>query len=183
MRTGEVDVMVGLGYMSYRKGETPFKGKGTPDTEWEFVSSTLQALLASVDLVWSFPLDAKKSWFFRLGGGVGIGWTFLGDLHRVQAYPKSGKPGDPHAYAKCKGPNDPRGTFRYCNTLDKDASHYGNFAEPNWFKGGVRPLVYPWLVLPELGITWRVTGRVAIDLEAGASLSGILTGLGLRFAL
>ena len=68
-------------------------------------------------------------------------------------------------------------------TLDKDASHYDNFAKPDWFHGGIRPLVYPWLVLPELGITWRPTNRVAIDLEAGASLSGILTGLGLRFAL
>lgn len=179
----DTDVVVSLGYFSYRMGETPFKAKGTPDTEWEHVSSDLHALTLSIDLLWSFPLNASKTWLFRVGGGAGVGWTFLGDIRRNQVYPKSGKPGDPANYTKCKGPNDPRGTFRYCNALDKDANHYGDYVEPDWFHGGVRPRIYPWLVLPEIGLTWRVAHAVAVDLEVGASLSGILTGLGLRFGL
>ncbi|MEO5727393.1 MAG: hypothetical protein ABI134_15915, partial [Byssovorax sp.] len=181
--TASVDVIISLGYFSYRMADAPFKGKGTPDTEWELISSNLQALTASVDLMWRIPLDEKKAWTFRVGGGIGAGWMFLGDMSRTQAYPADGKVGDPYTYLPCKGPNNPRGTFRYCNTLDKDASRYPGYTEPSWFNHGVRPLIYPWLVLPEIGLTWKPTPRVAIDLETGISLSGLLTSLGIRFAL
>jgi hypothetical protein len=181
--TSSLDVTISLGYLSYRMADAPFKPKGTPDTEWELISSDLQALTASVDLMWRFPLDAGKVWTFRLGGGVGAGWTFLGDLYRVQAYPANGKVGDPYTYLPCKGPNNPKGTFRYCNTLDKDAARYPGYTEPNWFNHGIRPLIFPSLVLPEIGITWKPTPRFAIDLETGLSLSGLLTSLGFRVAL
>lgn len=181
--TAGVDVILSLGYFSYRMADAPFKGKGTPDTEWELISSNLQALTASVDLMWRIPLDEKKAWTFRVGGGIGAGWMFFGDMSRTQAYPANGKAGDPYTYLPCKGPNNPRGTFRYCNTLNKDASRYPGYTEPNWFNHGIRPLIYPWLVLPEIGLTWKPTPRVAIDLETGISLSGLLTSLGIRFAL
>jgi hypothetical protein len=38
-------------------------------------------------------------------------------------------------------------------------------------------------VLPELGFTWKPVPRVAVDIEGGATLSGFLTGLGVRVAL
>jgi hypothetical protein len=181
--SGGVDVVISLGYLSYRMSNAPFKPSGTPDTEWELVSSDLQALTASVDLLWSIPLDADKHWTFRVGGGLGAGWTFLGDLYRTQAYPTNGKAGDPYTYLPCSGPNNPRGTFRYCNSLDKDAARYPGYAEPNWFNHGIRPLIFPSLVLPEIGLTWKPTPRIAVDLETGISLSGLLTSLGIRFAL
>jgi hypothetical protein len=181
--SGGVDVVISLGYLSYRMSNAPFKPKGTPDTEWELVSSDLQALTASVDLLWSVPLDASNRWTFRVGGGLGAGWTFLGDLRRTQAYPANGKMGDPYTYLPCNGPNNPKGTFRYCNTLDKDAARYPGYTEPNWFNHGIRPLIFPSLVLPEIGLTWKPTPRVAVDLETGISLSGLLTSLGIRFAL
>ena len=181
--TASVDVIISLGYLSYRMANAPFKPKGTPDTEWELISSDLQAITASVDLMWSIPLDARKAWTFRVGGGIGAGWTFLGDMTRTQAYPANGKAGDPYTYLPCKGPNNPKGTFRYCNTLDKDAARYPGYTEPNWFNNGIRPLIFPWLVLPEIGLTWKPTPRVAIDLETGISISGLLTSLGVRFAL
>lgn len=181
--TSSFDVTISIGYLSYRMTDAPFKPRGTPDTEWELVSSDLQALTASVDLMWRFPIDADKVWTFRLGGGVGAGWTFLGDISRTQAYPANGKIGDPYTYLPCKGPNNPKGTFRYCNTLDKDATHYPGYTEPNWFNHGIRPLIFPWAVLPEIGLTWKPTPRFAVDLETGISLSGLLTSLGIRFAL
>jgi len=183
MPSGGVDVVISLGYLSYRMSNAPFKPKGTPDTEWELVSSDLQALTASVDLLWSVPLDANKIWTFRVGGSLGAGWTFLGDLSRTQAYPANGKAGDPYTYLPCKGPNNPKGTFRYCNSLDKDAERYPGYTEPNWFNHGIRPLIFPSLVLPEVGLTWKPTPRFAVDLETGISLSGLLTSLGVRFAL
>jgi hypothetical protein len=97
--------------------------------------------------------------------------------------PAKFQPADPYTYLKCKGPNNPRGSFAYCNTLDKDGTHYPGYVEPNWFEHGVRPLIFPWLVLPEVGISWKATKKVAFDLGVGASLSGIVTDLGFWVAL
>src|SRR5262249_12367290 len=154
------DLTFSLGYMSYSMGETPFKPKGAPDTDWEIISSSLHMLVAEVDLSWSFPLDAAERWSFDLGGGLGIGVAFAGNLFRTQAYPPGFKPGNPSSYRKCAGPNDPAGSFRYCNTLDKDATHYGGYADADWFHGGLRPLIYPWVVLPELGVSFRPTPSI-----------------------
>lgn len=179
----DAEITVALGYLSYRMGETPFKGHGNPDTEWESVSSSLSAVTATVDLMWSFPLDAAGDVSFRIGGAAGLGWMFLGDMSRVQTYPADGKPGDPAAYLPCKGPNNPRGTFRYCNTLDKDALHYPGYAEPDWFHHGIRPLVFPWLVLPQLGFTFKPSPGFAVDVDTGVSISGFLTSVGFRVGL
>ena len=177
------DITVGLGYLSYRMASTPFKPPGEPDTEWEFIGSSLEAITATVDLMWAFPLDAARRWSFRAGGSVGVGWMFRGALTRVQSYPANGKPGDPATYLECRGPNDPRGTFRYCNALDKDAAHYPGYQEPDWFHGGIRPLIFPWLVLPQLGLTFHPSRSTAIDLDTGVSISGFLTSLGFRVGI
>lgn len=182
-QASDAELTVGLGYLSYRMGDTPFKPHGQPDTEWEMTSSTLQALVASVDLMWSFPLDSAGRVSFRIGGAAGVGWMFLGDLRRVQSHPRDGQPGDPWKYAKCAGPNNPFGSYRYCNALDKDVAHYPGYVEPDWFHGGIRPLVFPWLVLPQLGFSFRPAPSLIIDLDTGVSLSGIVTSLGFRVGL
>ncbi|HVY45522.1 MAG TPA: hypothetical protein VHB21_06560 [Minicystis sp.] len=180
---GDVDLVTSLGYVDYGLGETPFKGKNAPDTEWEIDSSTLKALLLEAGLAWSIPLDADKKWNVRLGGSLGVGWAFAGDLYRTQAYPRNFKPGDPYTYLKCKGPNDPRGSFHYCDTLDKDATHYRGYADADWFHGGLRPTVYPWIVLPEVGLRWRFAERVAAEASFGLSITGFVFGGGLGYAL
>jgi hypothetical protein len=182
-RAGDAEVTVALGYLSYRMGDTPFKQRGAPDTDWEFVGSSLQALTGTVDLMWSFPLDAAQKVSFRAGGAVGLGWMFLGNMTRVQAYPANGVPGNPATYLKCLGPNDPLGTFRYCNSLASDATHYPGYTEPDWFHGGIRPSLFPWVVLPQLGFTFRPSRGTAIDLDTGVSISGFLTSLGFRVGL
>jgi hypothetical protein len=163
--------------------QTPFRPHGEPDTEWELVGSSLQALTATVDLMWAFPLDKADHVSFKVGGSVGLGWMFLGDMTRVQTYPASLMPGNPSSYLPCKGPNNPFGTFMYCNSLDKDAAHYPGYSEPDWFRGGIRPSLFPWLVFPQVGLTFHPSRTFAIDLDTGVSLSGILTSLGFRVAL
>ncbi|WP_437916033.1 hypothetical protein WME73_14125 [Sorangium sp. So ce302] len=191
------DLVFSVAYARFWMDEAPFKPKGHPDTDYEIVESDLQALQAGVRLVWNIPLDRDELFAFRVGAGLGVGWTFTGDLYRTQAYPGdavpgdpgSFVPGDPYRYVKCRGPNNPIGSFRYCNELDYDADHYPGYVEPSWFtrpKGrpqGLRPLVYPWLVLPEIGLALRPWDRVAFDLRVGASVTGLLGGLGIRFAL
>ena len=177
--TSGADVMVTLGYTNFKFGPTPFKPKGAPDNDYELIESDMQALSASVELIWRTPIDDAGRWQFNYGGGAGLGWTFLGDLKRTQAYPPGLEPGDPYGYEKCNGPNDPAGTFYYCNELDHDAEHY-NYNEPSWFSGGHRPTIYPWVALPQIGITYKAAKDVALDMEAGVTLSGFLFGIGLR---
>ncbi|MCC6555340.1 MAG: hypothetical protein IT372_20455 [Polyangiaceae bacterium] len=182
-QASDVDVVISLAYARFRLGETPFRPDGQPDTEWEILESDLQALMATAHLAWDFPLNDSGSVSFRVGAGAGVGWTFLGNLYRTQAYPPKGAGGDPYKYKKCRGPNDPAGSFLYCNQLDHDADHYFGYVEPSWFEGGYSPLIFPWLSLPELGLTGRPSDSVAIDLKVGLSITGLLTSLGVRFGL
>ncbi|WP_438009886.1 hypothetical protein WME89_15210 [Sorangium sp. So ce321] len=196
-RLGTFDLVFAVAYARFLMQDTPFKPKGHPDTDYEIVASDLQALQADARLVWNIPLDRNELFAFRIGAGLGVGWTFMGDLYRTQAYPADAVPGDqstfvpgdPYRYVKCRGPNNPAGSFRYCNQLDYDADHYPGYVEPSWFtrpKGrpqGLRPLVYPWLVLPEIGLSFRPWDRFALDLRVGASATGVLGGFGMRIAL
>ncbi|WP_437319993.1 PEGA domain-containing protein [Sorangium sp. So ce385] len=196
-RLGSFDLVFSVAYARFRLQETPFLPNGHPDTDYEIIESDLQALQADARLVWNIPLDRDERFAFRVGAGVGVGWMFMGELYRTQAYPGDAVPGDqstfvpgdPYRYKKCRGPNNPEGSFRYCNQLDYDADHYPGYAEPSWFtrpKGkpqGLKPVVYPWLLFPELGLSFRPWDRVAFDLRVGASVTGPLGALGIRFAL
>ncbi|WP_437940806.1 PEGA domain-containing protein [Sorangium sp. So ce341] len=191
------DLVFSVAYARFRLQETPFLPSGHPDTDYEIIESDLQALQADARLVWNIPLDRDERFAFRVGAGLGVGWMFMGELYRTQAYPGDAVPGDqstfvpgdPYRYKKCRGPNNPEGSFRYCNQLDYDADHYPGYAEPSWFtrpKGkpqGLKPVVYPWLLFPELGLSFRPWDRVAFDLRVGASVTGPLGALGIRFAL
>lgn len=180
--SSRLDFVGSLGAQSFATGPFPFKPHGTPDTEWEIVESDLVAIVATAELMWRFPLDDAERVSFRLGGGLGVGLSVIGDLYRTQAYPASGDPSDPDSYEPCVGPNDPAGTFRYCNQLDKDATRYGE-ADRALGDGGARPVVYPWVALPQLGLELRPTDGFAIDLELGLSLTGFFGGAGAKLAL
>ncbi len=179
-RSDIVDVEPSILFTSYGLSTTPFKPHDTPDTEWELIESDLWGVTAIVDILYRIKLDADSKVELRIGGGFGIGWAFTGDLYRWQSYPEDGQPGDPSTYQKCNGPNDPAGTFRYCNQLDKDKERFGN-PDFNWFQGGARPVVYPWLSLPQISLAIRPIPELAIDIEFGLTLNGFLTGLGLRY--
>jgi hypothetical protein len=176
-----VELTFALGYLSYAMGGTPFKPDGDPVTQWELDSSTLSGFTATVDVMWAIPLDPAGHVAFRIGGAAGGGWMALGNLYREQIYPPNGMPGNPSTYLKCLGPNDPRGTYAYCNGLAHD--HYPGYTEPDWFHGGIRPSVFPWLVLPQVGFTFHPSRATAIDVETGASISGFLTSVGFRVGL
>lgn len=181
-RTSFLDVAVGVQYAAYLMGPTPFKPHGAPATELEIVESNLHTTIGSVDLMWRFPLDEAERVELRFGVGVGVGIAFAGDLLRWQAYPPLGAEDDPTLWKKCRGPNNPAGTFRYCNQLDKDKTRYGQ-PEPYWHEDGLRPLFFPWLSLPQVGLTVFPTRSSALDLELGATLNGLMMSLGMRVGL
>lgn len=174
------DLTFSVDFASFLMPPTPFKPAGTPDTEYEIIQSDLSSLHATLQLQWNVPLDAKQRIRFRIGGGLGFGVMAFGNLYRTQAYPASFFPGDPYTYLPCQGPNNPGGSFRYCNQLDKDANRYNGYIEPSWFDGGARPTIYPWFALPIVGLSFRPIARVAIDIDIAPSVGGLLTSAGVR---
>lgn len=182
-RGAHANVVFSLAYANFELGPMPWKANGAPDTEWEIIESDLQALMFTVDLLWAVPLNDSGSVSFRVGGGAGVGWTFLGDLKETQAYFPKGSNGDPYKMKKCFGPDDPQGTYRYCNQRDADADHYNGYTSPSWFADGYKPTIFPWLALPELGLSFRLSRRFSIDVETGLTLTGIMTGIGWRVGL
>lgn len=182
-RAGDALFVFSVAYANYRVPEMPIKPVGTPDTEYEIVESDLQALFGTIDILFDKQLDDKGKWSGRVGLGVGVGWMFFGNLYRSQAYPTKTSGSDPYLYAKCLGPNNPFGSFRYCNQLNSDATHYPGYTEPSWFSGGKLPTVFPFLAIPEIGLSWQPAPNVGLDLEVAASISGIMLGLGFRYGL
>jgi hypothetical protein len=176
------DLVISLDAISYRLPSMPIKQKGAPDTDYEIVDANLVGLQAELALLWATALDDASRWNFRWGLGLGFGYMLAGAMRRTQAFPPSGRQGDPYTYLPCNGPNDPPGSFEYCNALDKDASHY-RYKEPDWFHGGKRPALYPWLALPKLGLSWKPTDGAAFDLDTGFSLGGFFFSLGARMRL
>lgn len=178
-RLAHFDIEPSLTFTSYSLGPTPFKASGRPNTEWEILESDLWGAAATVEIFYRVPVSGAVE--FRIGGSIGVGFAVTGDVFRWQAFPE-GDVDDPSTYQKCNGPNDPAGTFRYCNQLDKDANRYGE-ADTSWFEGGVRPIVYPWVALPQMGFVFHPIDIVAIDLEVGATLNGLSIETAMRFGL
>lgn len=178
--SGAYDLTFTVDYAAFSMGPTPFKPYDTPDTEYEILQSDLASLHATLELRWNKPLDARKRVRLRIGGGLGFGVMAFGSLYRTQAYPASLRPGDPYTYLPCQGPNNPAGSYRYCNELDKDAKRYPGYAEPSWFAGGIRPTIYPWVALPIIGMSFQPTNRVAIDIDVAPSIAGLFTSAGMR---
>ena len=153
-----------LTYTSYGMDDAPFKSKSDPDVAYEIVRSELKAITVGADFLWTHPIN-DKGLSLMYGGGAGIGLVF-GELHRNQAYPPDGQPGDPEQYEKCAGPN----TFGdYC---DDDNDHYGSYTEPNWFDGGSKPVLFPWIALPQVGLRWKPSRHFVLRVDTGLSLPG-----------
>lgn len=180
-KSPSLELRFSLAYASYAISDTPYLPKGGSLTDYEIISSDLMSLGATAEAFWTLPLNKSRSLRFLMGGGIGIGWFFGGDLYRSQAYEKE-RPGGGTAWARCIGPDEPAGTYEYCNAFDIDKDRYGNYAEPTWFDGGARPVIYPWVALPVVGLAWQL-GPMSLQLEGALTISGFETALGLDWEL
>ncbi|MBN2196686.1 MAG: hypothetical protein JW751_27990 [Polyangiaceae bacterium] len=170
-RRDHMELALSPWYASYRMKETPFKAKDDPDSAWEIVESKLKVIYLTVDINWS--LDVSEMVAINLGLGAGFGFLF-GKLHRNQAYPAGAT--DPENYEKC-----PSEFFHpWC---DNDNDHYGDYDEKSWANGGDKPMVYPWIVFPQVGVRVKPHRHFAAHFDTGFGTSGFFLGLGADYGI
>ncbi len=158
-------------------GMNPVAIKGSSDAEeaWEIVESDIKSVYLTVDYLWHSSLATGLE--LSYGGGAGIGFLF-GDLNRTQAtLPAGSSPGDADAYVPCDGVNAP--SRDYCDDINQ---HYDGYGEPNWFHGGTKPALFPWLAA-QAGLRYQPHEKVVMRLDLGLGSSGLFFGLGADYAL
>lgn len=173
MRKAGTEIDISLSYADYGFGPAMFKGNNEPDTAYEIVKSDLKLLYLTFDLLFDFPLDKAGMFDFLVGGGLGVG-VVMGDLYRNQAYPSNGTP-DPSNAAKwttCSAIGD--GVAGYC---DNGNGHYNKYSEPSWADGGQKPIVIPWISLPQVSLRIKPMKHLQTRIDAGFSVTGFFTGL------
>jgi hypothetical protein len=178
-RKNSTEIDISFSYADYGYGPAMLKGKNDPDIGYEVVKSDLKIGYLTFDLLYE-PWRSESGMFsFLIGGGIGIG-IVAGDLYRTQTYPANGKPdpNDPSKWKKCTGAGDGGALAAYC---DNGNDHYftngKDYSEKSWLDGGSKPVVLPWISLPQLSFRFKPHKHFQARLDAGFSLSGFFFGL------
>jgi hypothetical protein len=67
----------------------------------------------------------------------------------------------------------------YCDDVNE---HYDGYAEPNWFEGGSKPALFPWLS-GQVGLRYQAHEKVVTRLDIGVATTGLFLGLGADYSL
>lgn len=178
IRKDSTEIDIALAYADYGFGPAMFKGKEDQDIAYEVVKSDLKVGYLTFDLLYDIPIDDGGMFSFLIGGGVGVG-VVAGDLYRTQAYPKDGgapDPTDPSKWEKCRFAGDGFGS--YCDTSNDAFSTGGkDYSEKSWIDGGSKPVILPWLSLPQLSFRVKPIKQLQARADVGFSITGFFFGL------
>lgn len=183
-----------ISYADYSSADQGFlfHGKNDGEEAYERVKSSLKLLYLTVDLLKDIPLDDKGRFSLLIGGGVGFGFVF-GNLYRNQVYPRdyltgagtSANPSDPNAWSDCPDANA-LGAPQYAIAgtgsppkfwCDRSNDHYGAYSEKSWAGGGSKPIIFPWVSIPQLSFRYKPVKQMQLRFDTGWSLSGFFFGL------
>lgn len=184
MRKDGFSLIPALGFTEYGTGDILFKEKGSKDIpgNYSFVNSSMKALYATADLLWS--VKVSKNFDFEYGAGFGLGVIF-GDLANNWVYedpngPLMGENGK--NYSKCQT----GGTQPGCNAAEHkntDTIKVGDYTEPSWVNGGSKPVIFPWISIPQLGLRYKPVKNFVARLGVGFALTGFWFGLNGAYGL
>lgn len=176
IRDGDVEYVLSAWLALYNLDPVPIKSTSDAEEAWEIVDARLKSLYLTFDYLWHTRLAASLE--LSYGGGAGLGYLF-GELHRQQAtLVAGGTPGNPADFVPCVGVNNPP-QGGYCDDINE---HYGDYGEPNWFNGGAKPVLFPW-VTAQVGLRYQPHPNVIARLELGLGTSGLYFGVGADYGL
>jgi hypothetical protein len=195
IRRDHLEYDFSIQYADYSMKPFLFRGKSDGIESNELVSSSMKLVYLTIDLLYDVPLDSSGRFSFLIGGGVGLAPVF-GSLFRTQAYPLNGtNPNDtnPAHWGYCTGAGQPAGTsagaagpngVTWC---DSSNNHYGTAAkpheEPSWVDGGSKPVVFPWISLPQLSFRYKPIKQLQTRADVGFSITGFYFGLSAAYGL
>jgi hypothetical protein len=176
--------VLGLGYAGYAF-DGPFRAKGDPELDTEYLNSSIGFVHARGMLLWS--ADISRTLSFEYGVGIQLG-VVVGELRRSEAYKDSS--GNYHACAGAGDPRDPLvGSFdpamRYCEpTTNGSFSNAYNEAGAHYNVKEERvPPVAAALMIPALALRFQPIDQLAIKLEAAFGLMQFSFGLSAAYGI
>jgi len=176
IRDGNVEYVLSAWLALYQMDPVALKGSSDAEEAWEIVDSRMKSLYLTFDYLWHHPFSRTLE--LSYGGGAGLGFLF-GDLHRTQATLTSGgTKGNADSYVKCDGINMPAAAG-YCDDIN---NHYDGYGEPNWFHGGSKPVLFPW-VTGQIGLRYQPHPKFVARLDLGLGTSGLYFGVGADYGL
>ena len=185
MRKDGFSLIPAIGFTEYGTGgDILFKEKGSKDIagNYSFVNSSMKALYLTADLLWSAKIN--KNFDFEYGAGFGLGIIF-GDLANNWVYEDAAGPlsaSNGKHYSKCQT----GGTQPGCNAAEHkntDTLKVGNYTEPSWFSGGSKPVLFPWISIPQLGLRYKPIKNFEARFGMGFGLTGFWFGLNGAYGL
>jgi hypothetical protein len=189
-RHDHLEIGISLMYADWSMSPTLFQSKTDPPTNWELVQSKLSLGYAMIDLLYEIPLEKKGDKTGRvallIGGGVGIAGVF-GQLYRAQAYPtNTANVNGP--WTACQGlPSEPNAYCSPRNTPPHYAGAGGNlttgYSEASWVNGGSKPLIYPWIALPQVSLRYKPIKQLQMKADFGFSTSGFFVGISTSYGI
>jgi hypothetical protein len=169
-----------LTYANYDTGDILYlqKGKPTLDNNFSVIHSGLNAIYASVDLLWSLPI--ANHWDFEYGLGVGLGIIF----GHLQDDWVAADPNGPYYdatsnqhFSKCNAATPGNGTgCDPASHTNPSPAFVGNYS-PGHGIGGPIPILFPMVNIPQLGLRFKPIKQFEGRLGLGFGLTGFWFGL------
>ena len=186
IRKDNFSLIPAISYVEYGFDPVLFLEKGKDPNNvgnWSAVGSSLKAIYATLDVLWSTNLDNKKMFAFEYGLGLGVGVIF-GDLMNNWVQKDAAgalvSSSGTH-YTQCQA-ELAAGTG--CNRLDhknpdvpKVYTNGQPYVEKKWFDGGSIPNVFLHLALPEIGIRFKPIKNFQMRLTTAFTLTGFMFGI------
>jgi hypothetical protein len=195
IRHGGNSLIPWITYTDYNTGNILFYQKGNADQadNYSVVNSSLKAVYLGVDELWSIPLVPNKL-DFEFGFGVGIGAVF-GTLQndwvsQTTTGPLRGSNGN--YYTACTSTNAPPNLAGAApnndgcnpnNHSSRNPAKVGGYVEPNWLSGGVVPVFFPHISIPQLGLRFKPIKQLETRLSLGFGLTGFWFGASVDYGL
>jgi hypothetical protein len=167
-----------LSLQNYNTGDLLFHEKSKPQTDNNFsvVNSSLNAIYASVDLLWSVPID--KHWDFEYGLGAGLGVIF-GDLVNNWVYATPTGPyfdaASNQHFTRCQSVNDNPSCQTAAHT-NATVAKVGNYKEETGILGP-KPILFPMLNIPQIGLRYKPVKNFEARVGLGFSITGFWFGI------
>lgn len=183
-RKNGFSVIPALSFTEYGTGDILFKEKDSKDIpgNYSLVNSSMKALYATVDLLWSTKIS--KNVDFEYGAGFGLGVVFGGLVNNWVQPKDPSKPVSSSNYVRCETESAQKNTG--CNRADHqnaDTAKVGNYSEESWFGGGSKPVVFPWISIPQIGLRFKPVKELETRLGVGFALTGFWFGLSGAYGL